>query len=175
MSRQLPALNPLRAFEAAARHLSFTRAAEELFVTVSHQVKALEESLGITMFLRESKALVLTAAGKAYLPGVQEAFRQLAFATYQLHRERSIPALKINLPPTFATKWLIPRMKRFVQANQDIDLKISTSKHMVDFAREDFDLAVRFGRGVYPGLRAERCLAVEVFPVCAPSLLAAQG
>lgn len=144
MSRQLPRLNPLRAFEAAARHLSFTRAAEELFVTpsaVSHQVKA----------------LILTAAGKAYLPGVQEAFRQLAFATYQLHRERSIPALKINLPPTFATKWLIPRMKRFVQANQDLDLKISTSKHMVDFAREDFDLAVRFGRGVYPGLRASPC------------------
>ncbi len=174
MSRQLPPLNPLRAFEAAARQLSFTRAAEELFVTpsaVSHQVKALEENLGVSLFLRDSKSLLLTPAGKAYLPGVQEAFRQLAFATYQLHRERSIPALKLNLPPTFALKWLIPRMKGFVQAHPEIDLKVSTSKHMVDFAREDFDLAVRYGRGVYPGLRAEHCLNVEVFPVCAPSLL----
>ncbi len=174
MSRQLPPLNPLRAFEAAARHLSFTRAAEELFVTpsaVSHQVKALEENLGVSLFLRDSKSLLLTPAGKAYLPGVQEAFRQLVFATYQLHRERSIPALKLNLPPTFALKWLIPRMKSFVQAYPEIDLKVSTSKHMVDFAREDFDLAVRYGRGVYPGLCAEHCLKVEVFPVCAPALL----
>jgi len=174
VSRPIPPLNPLRAFEVAARHLSFTRAAEELFVTasaVSHQVKALEESLGIALFVRDSKGLALTAAAKAYLPGVQEAFRQLAFATHQLQRERSIPALKMNLPPTFAVKWLIPRMDRFMQAHPDIDLKISTFKHMVDFSREDFDMAMRYGRGVYPGLHSERFLPVEVFPVCSPALL----
>lgn len=139
---------------------------------VSHQVKALEENLGIALFVRDAKALSLTSAGKAYLPGVQEAFRQLAVATYELHRERSIPQLKLNLPPTFALKWLIPRMKRFMARHPDIDLKISTSKEMVDFGREDFDLAVRYGRGVYPGLHSELCLTVEVFPVCAPALLA---
>ncbi len=174
MARQLPPLNPLRAFEVAARCLSFTRAAEELFVTpsaVSHQVKTLEENLGVALFVRDAKALSLTAAGKAYLPGVQEAFRQLAFATYQLHRERSIPALKLNLPPTFALKWLIPRMQGFMRQHPEIDLKVSTLKHMVDFAREDVDLAMRYGHGLYPGLRSELCLPVEVFPVCAPSLV----
>lgn len=175
MSRQFPPLNPLRAFEVAARHLSFTRAAEELFVTpsaVSHQVKTLEESLGIALFVRDTKALSLTPAGKAYLPGVQEAFRQLVMATHQLHREQSVPSLKLNLPPTFAVKWLIPRMSRFMEAHPGIDLKISTLKHMVDFTREDFDLAVRYSRGIYPGMHTEQCLPVEVFPVCSPALLA---
>lgn len=173
MSRPIPPLNPLRAFEVAARHLSFTRAAEELFVTpsaVSHQIKTLEESLGIALFTRDAKSLSLTAAGKAYLPGVQQAFKQLAHATHQLQTQ-GMPALKINVPPTFAVKWLIPRMDRFMKAHPEIDLKVSTSKHMVDFAREDFDLAVRYGRGRYPGLHSELCLPVEVFPVCSPALM----
>lgn len=96
----------------AARHLSFTRAAEELFVTpsaVSHQIKALEESLGVQLFIRDAKALVLTPAGTAYLPSVQLAFKQLADATHRLH-SKDRPALKVNMPPTFAVKWLIPRM-----------------------------------------------------------------
>ncbi|CAN7706791.1 transcriptional regulator GcvA [Pseudorhodoferax sp. LjRoot39] len=174
MSRPIPPLNALRAFEVAARHLSFTRAADELFVTpsaVSHQIKTLEENLGMPLFLRDSKSLTLTAAGKAYLPGVQEAFKQLVFATHQLHQSQGVPSLKINLPPTFAVKWLTPRMQRFMQAHPDIDLKISTAKEMVDFTREDFDMAVRYGRGTYPGLYSELCLPVEVFPVCSPALL----
>lgn len=174
MSRQIPPLNPLRAFEVAARHLSFTRAADELFVTpsaVSHQIKTLEESLGIALFVRDTKSLLLTAAGKAYLPGVQEAFKQLVYATHQLHQSQGVPSLKMNLPPTFAAKWLIPRMRRFMQAHPEIDLKISTSKHMVDFTREDFDMAVRYGRGIYPGLYSELCLPVEIFPVCSPALM----
>ncbi|MES2187046.1 MAG: transcriptional regulator GcvA [Pseudomonadota bacterium] len=173
MPRPIPPLNPLRAFEVAARHLSFTRAAEELFVTpsaVSHQIKTLEENLGIALFTRDSKALTLTVAGKAYLPGVQEAFKQLVYATHQL-QSLGAPALKINMPPTFAMKWLIPRLGHFLAAHPDIDLKVSTSKHMVDFTREDFDLAVRYGRGVYPGLHSELCLPVEMFPVCSPALL----
>ena len=174
MSRPIPPLNALRAFEVAARHLSFTRAADELFVTpsaVSHQVKTLEENLGVALFMRDSKSLSLTAAGKAYLPGVQEAFKQLVFATHQLHKTLGVPSLKINLPPTFAVKWLTPRMRRFMQAHPDIDLKISTEKDMVDFTRQDFDMAVRYGRGTYPGLYSELCLPVEVFPVCSPALV----
>lgn len=173
MSRPLPPLNALRAFQVAARHLSFTRAAEELFVTpsaVSHQIKTLEESLGVVLFLRDAKSLVLTAAAKAYLPGVQEAFRQMVFATHHLHRSQGTPALKLNLPPTFAVKWLAPRMRRFMLAHPDIDLKIATGKDPVDFAREDYDMAVRYGSGVYPGLHAELCLPVEVYPVCSPAL-----
>ncbi|PZX32382.1 transcriptional regulator of glycine cleavage system operon, LysR family [Cupriavidus phytorum] len=173
MSRQIPPLNPLRAFEVAARHLSFTRAAEELFVTpsaVSHQIKALEESLGVQLFIREAKALVLTPAGNAYLPSVQLAFKQLADATHRLH-SKDRPALKVNMPPTFAVKWLIPRMDRFMKAHPDIDLKVSTSNHRIDFERDDFDMAIRYGRGDYPGLHCELCMAVEVIPVCSPALL----
>jgi len=177
MSRQLPPLNPLRTFEAAARHLSFTRAAQELFVTaaaVSHQIKTLEESLGVVLFIRHPKSLELTKAGEAYLPGVQAAFKQLAEATHQLHMRGNPRTLRINVPPTFAVKWMIPRMIRFLKVHPEIDLKISTSAKTVDFDRDDCDLAVRYGRGVYPGLQAELCLRVEVFPVCSPALLQGQ-
>lgn len=173
MARQIPPLNPLRAFEVAARHLSFSRAAEELFVTpsaVSHQIKTLEESLGIALFARDAKSLSLTAAGKAYLPGVQEAFKQLAHATHQLHTH-GLPALKVNVPPTFVVKWLIPRMQRFMKVHPEIDLKVSTSNEAIDFGRDDFDLTIRYGRGTYAGLHSELCLPVEVFPVCSPALM----
>ena len=173
MARQMPPLNPLRAFEVAARLLSFTKAADELFVTpsaVSHQIKVLEESLGVALFVRQAKSLVLTPAGQAYLPEVQRAFEQLAAATQRLHAPK-LPVLKINTPPTFAVKWLIPRMARFMAAEPTIDLKVSTLAEMVDFKRDDFDLAIRYGRGVYPGLKAELCLSVEVFPVCSPALM----
>ncbi|WP_233233533.1 transcriptional regulator GcvA [Bordetella sp. LUAb4] len=175
MPRPIPPLNPLRAFEVAARHLSFTRAAEELCVTpsaVSHQIKVLEDNLGIPLFVRDTKSLILTSAGKTYLPGVQEAFRQLVQATYRVQRERQSQALKLNLPPTFAVKWLIPRMKRFIALHPDIDLRVSTSKNMSDFERDDVDIEVRYGRGDYPGLHTELCLPVEVTPVCSPALLA---
>lgn len=174
MPRPIPPLNPLRTFEVAARHLSFTRAAEELFVTaaaVSHQIKTLEESLGVVLFVRQSKSLVLTKAAEAYLPGIQRAFKQMAEATQQLHLRGNPTTLKINVPPTFAVKWLIPRLVRFLKAHPAIDVKVSTSAQTADFDREDFDLAVRYGRGVYPGLHAELCLPVEVFPVCSPALL----
>ncbi len=174
MSRPIPPLNPLRTFEVAARHLSFTRAAEELFVTaaaVSHQIKTLEESLGVVLFVRQPKSLELTKAGEAYLPGIQRAFKQMADATHQLHLRGNPSTLRINVPPTFAVKWLIPRLVRFLKEHPAIDVKVSTSAQSVDFDREGFDLAVRYGRGVYPGLHAELCLPVEVFPVCSPALL----
>lgn len=174
MARHLPPLNPLRAFEVAARHSSFTKAAEELFVTpsaVSHQVKTLEEHLGMMLFLREAKMLTLTAAGRAYLPKVQEAFQMLADATRQLSAELA-PVLRVDIPPTFAAKWLIPRLDRFVKAHPEIDIRISADSGQPDFARDSYDLAIRFGRGHYPDLHAERCLAVNVFPVCSPALMA---
>lgn len=173
MARLLPPLNPLRAFEVTARHSSFTRAAEEMFVTpsaVSHQVKALEEHLGIPLFLREAKTLTLTAAGRAYLPAVQQAFHLLADATRQLSTELA-PVLRVDIPPTFAAKWLIPRLDRFVKAHPEIDIRVSTNSGPPDFARDDYDLAIRFGRGHYPDLHAELCLAVKVFPVCSPVLM----
>ncbi|MES2265063.1 MAG: transcriptional regulator GcvA [Pseudomonadota bacterium] len=175
MARKIPPLNPLLTFEVAARHLSFARAAEELCVTaaaVSHQIKTLEDSLGMPLFVRQPKSLQLTEAGRAYLPGVQQAFRQLAEATHQLHLRGQPSVLKVNVPPTFAVKWLIPRMDRFMKAHPEIDLKISTSTQPLDFTRDQFDLVIRYGRGQYAGMRSERCLSVEVFPVCSPSLQA---
>jgi LysR family glycine cleavage system transcriptional activator len=173
MARNLPPLNPLRAFEVAARHSSFTKAADELFVTpsaVSHQVKTLEEHLGMALFIREAKALTLTAAGRAYLPAVQEAFRVLADATRQLNAELA-PVLRVDIPPTFAVKWLIPRLDRFVKAHPEIDIRVSTDSGPPDFARDNYDVAIRFGSGYYPDLHSELCLAVSVFPVCSPGLL----
>jgi len=174
MSRELPPLNSLRTFEVAARHLSFTRAGEELYVTaaaVSHQIKTLEESLGIMLFERRPKSLALTDAGRAYLPAIQQAFRQLAEATRQLHASANPTTLKVNIPPTFAVKWLIPRLDCFMKSYPGIDIKVSTTREMVDFTRDDCDLAIRYGRGEYSGLYSELCLPVEVFPVCSPALL----
>lgn len=174
MSRELPPLNSLRAFEVAARHLSFTRAGEELFVTaaaVSHQVKSLEEALGVSLFDRRPKSLVLTDAGRAYLPALQQAFKQMAEATHQIHAKTNRTTLRVNMPPTFAAKWLIPRLRRFIASHSGIDIKVSSTKDMVNFARDDCDLAIRYGRGVYEGLHSVLCLPVEVFPVCSPALL----
>lgn len=173
MARPLPPLNPLRAFEVAARHSSFTKAADELFVTpsaVSHQVKTLEEHLGMALFIRETKALTLTAAGRAYLPAVQEAFRVLTDATRRLSAELA-QVLRVDIPPTFAVKWLIPRLDRFVKAHPEIDIRVSTNSSPPDFARDIYDVAIRFGSGYYPDLHSEMCLAVNVFPVCSPGLL----
>ena len=171
MVRSVPPLNPLRAFEAAARYSSFTKAAEELCVTpsaVSHQVKTLENYLGLTLFTREAKSLVLTPVGRNYLPSVQEAFEILGEATRRIQSEQK-PVLRIDLPPTFAAKWLIPRLERFVRAHPNIDVKVSTTSAQLDFNRNEYDLAIRFGRGQYQDLISELCLAVNVFPVCSPA------
>lgn len=173
MARYIPPLNPLRAFEAAARHLSFTRAGDELCVTpsaVSHQVKTLEQHLGTALFLREAKSLVLTSAGRGYLPAVQQAFQVLIEATHQLHGQFK-STLRVDIPPTFAAKWLIPRMDRFVKEYPEIDVHVSTVSGPLNFAQDEFDLAIRYGRGNYSNLHSELCLAVEVFPVCSPALM----
>jgi LysR family glycine cleavage system transcriptional activator len=174
MLRRLPLLNALKSFEAAARHESFTRAAEELHVTqgaVSHQVKALEQELGIKLFNREHQRLATTEAGREYLAVVRDAFDRIALGTERLLQRQSSAALTISISPDFAAKWLVHRLGRFSQAHPDVDLKVSAAMHHVDFAREDVDLAVRHGDGSWTGLHVERLCAEQLFPVCSPSLM----
>ena len=177
MLRRLPALNALKSFEAAARHESFTRAGEELCVTqgaVSHQVKALEDELGIKLFNREHQRLVLTEAGREYLVVVRDALDRIALGTERLVQRQGSGALTISISPDFAAKWLVHRLGRFAEAYPDIDLRVSATLHHVDFAREDVDLAVRHGDGNWAGLHVERLCSEQLFPVCSPKLTAAR-
>lgn len=175
MLRRLPALNALKSFEAAARHESFTRAAEELCVTqgaVSHQVKALEQELGLKLFNRERQRLVITESGRQYLTVVRDAFDRIAIGTERLMQRRSSGALTLSTSPDFAAKWLVHRLGRFSATHPEIDLTVSASMHHVDFAHEEVDLAVRHGDGNWPGLHGERLCAEQLFPVCSPKLIA---
>jgi len=174
MARRLPPLNALRAFEAAARHLSFTKAAEELFVTqaaISHQVKALEETLGVNLFRRFNRRLMLSDAGQIYLPALSEALDQIEIATRRLRAAEETGPLKVTVANSFAAKWLLPRMPTFRERHPQIDVMVSASDKLIDFSRDDFDMGVRFGFGHYPGLRTDLMFEDEVFPVCSPKLL----
>ncbi len=174
MTARLPSLNGLRAFEAAARHLSFTLAAAELNVTqtaISHQIRRLEEELGIRLFIRQNRALALTSEARDYLPGVRAAFNDLRLATDRLLRKDDNKVLTISTLASLAAKWLLPRLTDFQEAHPGIDVRITTSTSLVDFQRDDVDAAIRYGRGQWPGLRADWLMADELFPVCSPSLL----
>ncbi len=174
MTRRLPPLNGLKAFEAAARHESFTRAAEELCVTqgaVSQQVKALEAELGLKLFLRTRQRLVITEAGRGYLEVVRDALDRIAVGTERLLQRRSSTALTVSTSPNLAAKWLVHRLGRFAEAHPSIDLRVSASLHHVDFAREDVDLAIRHGDGRASGLHVTRLCAEELAPVCSPKLI----
>jgi len=169
-----PPLNALRVFEAAARHLSFTRAAQELNVTqaaVSHQVKALEDWLGLKLFRRLNRSLLLTDAGQAYLPTVRDGFQRLIDGTDRLRRLERGGVLTVTAVASFVAKWLMPRLGRFRQRHPDLDVRISTEVRMVDFSREDIDMGIRYGGGGWPGLRIDHLLSEDVFPVCSPRLL----
>src|SRR6201988_1920534 len=171
MRQRLPALNALKAFEAAARHESFTRASEELFVTqgaVSHQVKALEEELGVKLFNRERQRLVITEARREYLAVIRDALDRISVATERLVQRQRSGALTISTSPDFAAKWLVHRLGSFAEAHPDIDLRVSATKHRVDFAREEVDLAIRHGDGNWPGLHVERLCVEQLFAVCSP-------
>src|SRR5436190_23269480 len=175
MLRRLPPLNALKAFEAAARSESFTRAAEELCVTqgaVSQQVKALEATLGLKLFARERQRLAITNAGRDYLVVVRDALDRIAVGTERLIQRQSSGVLTVSTSPDFAAKWLVHRLGRFAEAHPDIDLRISATMHHVDFAREDVDLAVRHGDGQWPGHDVIRLCAEQLFAVCSPKLLA---
>jgi LysR family transcriptional regulator, glycine cleavage system transcriptional activator len=172
--RRLPPLNALKAFEAAARHESFTRAADELCVTqgaVSHQVKALEAELGIKLFHRERQRLVITDAGREYLTVVRDAFDRIAVGTDRLVKRQNSGILTVSTSPDFAAKWMVHRLGRFAETHPDIDLRISATMHHVDFAREEVDLAVRHGDGNWPGLDVVRLCSEELFAVCSPKLM----
>ena len=173
MPRRLPQLNALKAFEAAARHVSFTRAAEELCVTqgaVSHQVKALEAELGVKLFNRERQQLIITDAGRDYLAVVRDALDRIAMGTERLVQRQSSGVLTVSTSPDFAAKWLVHRLGRFAEAHPAIDLRVSAAMHHVDFAREDVDLAVRHGDGDWPGLHVMRLCSEQLFAVCSPAL-----
>ena len=174
MSGRLPSLNGLRAFEAAARHLSFTQAAGELNVTqtaISHQIRRLEEELGVRLFVRQNRALTLTPEARDYLPGVRAAFNDLRLATDRLLRKDNEHVLTVSTLASLAAKWLLPRLSSFQEAHPGIDVRITTSTALVDFKSGDVDAAIRYGRGNWPGLRADWLTADEMFPVCSPALL----
>src|SRR5215470_10273381 len=174
MRRSLPPLNALRSFDAAARHRSFTRAAEELCVTqgaVSHQVKALETELGLQLFKRERNGLVITDAGRGYHAVVRDVFERLELGTDRLLQRQRSGTITVSTSPDFAAKWLVSRLGRFAEAYPEIDLKLSATMHHVDFAREDVDLAIRHGAGDWTGLDAINLCVEELFPVCSPALL----
>src|SRR5215203_6088756 len=174
MLRRLPPLNALKAFEAAARHESFTRAAEELCVTqgaVSHQVKALETELGVKLFTREHQRLLITEHGREYLAVLRDAFDRIALGTERLRQRQSSGVLTVSTSPDFAAKWLVNRLGRFSEAHPEIDLRVSAAMHHVDFAREEVDLAVRHGDGNWPGHDVIRLSPEQLFVVCSPKLL----
>ena len=178
MARRLPPLNAIRAFEAAARHQSFTRAAKELFVTqgaVSHQVKSLEFELGIKLFNRERQGLVITQAGRDYLAVVRDALDRLALGTEHLLKQQHSGRLTISTSPDFAAKWLVHRLASFAEAHPEIDLRISASMHHVDFVREEVDLAVRHGDGRWPDLAVVELTREHLFAVCSPRLLSGRN
>jgi LysR family glycine cleavage system transcriptional activator len=178
MRRSLPPLNALRSFDAAARHQSFTRAAEELCVTqgaVSHQVKALEIQLGLQLFKRTRNGLVITETGRDYLAVVRDVFDRLELATDSLQQRQRSGTITVSTSPDFAAKWLVSRLGRFAEAYPEIDLKLAALMHRVDFAREDVDIAIRHGDGQWPELDAVNLSAEELFPVCSPSLLTSRG
>src|SRR5437588_9852038 len=168
-----PSLAALRAFETAARTLSFTRAAKELSQTqgaISHQVNMLEARLGVKLFEREARGLKLTEAGGKYLPLVRDSLERLRTAEDLIRLERR-SVLTVTVSPNFASKWLVPRLGGFSVTHPNLDLRISASLQHVDFNREDIDLAVRHGNGDWPELHVTRLCAEELFPACSPSLL----
>jgi LysR family glycine cleavage system transcriptional activator len=172
-ARTLPPLNALRAFEAAARHLSFKRAAQELHVTqaaVSHQVRALEGQLGLALFVRKHRALELTPAGARYLPALSDAFDRLDDATRLLRARPRAPRLVLSVVPSFGANWLVPRLGRFRARHSEIDLVVLSSSELVDFARDGVDVGIRFGPGRYPGVRADLLMAEGYLPVVSPRL-----
>ena len=171
--RKIPPLRALRAFVVSAKHLSFTRAAEDLYVTqaaVSLQVKQLEEFLEIQLFTRGSRSLTLTEQGTTYLHDVRIALEELATATERVTRRNRNVELVVSTLTSFAERWLIPKLADFQQAHQDMDIRISATEWVVDFDRDAVDLAIRYGRGEWPDTNSTLLMREEIFPVCSPKL-----
>jgi LysR family glycine cleavage system transcriptional activator len=172
--RRLPPLAALRAFDAAARNGSFTRAAKELGVTqsaISRQIARLEHDLGVALFWRRNRAIGLTTEGLAYFNTVRRAFDQIHDATAQFTSIAHDRILRIKAPPTFAIRWLVPRLVRFHARHPEIDVQITTSHHPPDFERENFDAAIVWSIGTRRGWQADRLIGEVLFPACSPKLL----
>ena len=171
MSRQILPLRALQSLEAAARHRSFARAADELHVTpaaISQQIKQLEDLLGYPLFTREAGGLQTTPASQAVLTQLGNTFDGLERISTQLRSARTNRPLVVSLPPTFASRWLIPRLERFQTRHPDIELRLLASVRVVNFDTEDVDMAVRYGHGHYPGLHVERLRAENMLVVAHP-------
>jgi LysR family glycine cleavage system transcriptional activator len=169
----MPPLNAIRTFECAARHLSFSQAAAELHVTasaVSHQIKSLEEYLGTRLFLRKTRQVELTPEAISYLPAIRMSLEQISEATRRL-MSRQDEVIRINVAPAIAGGWLIPRLYDFYSSHAGVEIEITTSMRLVDFTRSDVDLAVRYGKGQWPGLKSHLLLREELVLVCSPKLL----
>jgi LysR family glycine cleavage system transcriptional activator len=173
MAKRLPPLSALRPFEAAARLESFTRAAEELSLThgaVSHQVRALEDHLGTPLFSRQGKRVTLTPAGRTFAEAVRNALQQITRAADAAGSKRRDNRLSVSVLPSFAARWLMPRMIRFMDAHPDIEINVDATTALANFAAEEVDVAIRFGRGPWAGLACEEFLRDEYFPVASPKL-----
>jgi LysR family transcriptional regulator, glycine cleavage system transcriptional activator len=173
MKRSLIPLNALRAFEAAGRHLSFTKAADELSVTpaaVGQQIRTLEETLGVILFKRTARALWLTPEAERALPALSDAFTQLEEAVSLIQSDRDSHTLTLSTPPSFASSWLMPRLARFMADRPQMQVRVQASDQLTDFTSENVDLAIRYGPGHYPGLTVEKLMDEEVVVVAAPAL-----
>lgn len=173
---RLPPLHTLKSFEAAGRLGSFSKASEELFVTpsaVSHQIKTLEEFLDVKLFLRSTRRIELTSAGKEYLRSVSKALRTLERSTFRITHAHGSGELNLAVAPTFLTRWLLPRISRFYALHPNIELEISGSTGLIDFSRSEKDMAVYFGDGHWNDVETDFLKQSSLIPVCSPSLIAA--
>jgi LysR family glycine cleavage system transcriptional activator len=169
--RRLPNLAALRAFEAAARHQNFSRASQEIHVThgaISHQVRQLEEELGVQLFARHGKRIAITADGEVFAVAIRDALQDIADAAQQLQSRNKQKRLGITSLSSFAARWLSPRMGRFIELHPDLEVSLESSNHIVDFAQGAIDVAIRFGLGSYPGLVSEHLMDDIYYPVVSP-------
>lgn len=174
MIEHFPGLRSLRAFDAAAAHLSFTRAAEQLGVTpaaISHQIKELEDVIGAPLFLRTSRSMRLTREGEILHTAAHDSLETLSRALFRIKRLENRKQLRVSASPSIAAKWLVPRLDRFLALQPGADVRVDVSHAVVDFDREDIDVAIRFGEGKYPGLKADLLFQDSVFPVCSPRII----
>lgn len=174
MNRKLPSLKALRTFEAVARHLSFTEAANELHVTptaIGHQIRSLEEYCGQRLFNRSTRKVELTEVASRVLPVISHSFDQLAEASGQLMIQQSSSVLTLSVEPDFAARWLVGRLERFHQHCPGLEIRLDANMKVVNLSERSIDMAIRYGDGNYPGLKVHKLGQEEVIPVCAPSLL----
>lgn len=171
---RLPPTAALRAFESAARHLSYTRAADELHITqsaISHQIRHIEEMWDLKLFLRQGRSLTLTEAGQALAPIVRDFIHRMTAKLEELKPGNDRASLRVSLLQSFAFKWLVPRLGQFSQQQPNIDVWISTTEDLIDFNQSEVDVGIRLGRGGWAGLYEKLILREYVFPVCSPRFL----